>query len=121
MAMSYLHKSTIFVSTQFVGFHQWAEAPDEVGYLRDLHRHVFHVKVDVQVRHNDRELEYHMVLKGLGFFIVELMDRWKSGWSCEDIAQKIMGWVMGTYPDRDHYRVTVAEDGENGSTLEAWG
>lgn len=119
MPLQYLHKSSIFVTTDFVGYHMWEDAPAEVAYLASLHRHKFHVRLEVQVRHNDRELEYHTVLKGLAQFIIELLDSWKWGWSCEDIAQRILSWVMKDYPDRDLYRVTVAEDGENGSTLEA--
>lgn len=121
MPLSYLHKTSIFVQTSFVGLHQWAEAPLSVGYLADLHRHVFGVQLEVQVRHNDRELEYHTVLRALADFISSglLGEHWRTFWSCEDIAQRILGWTMKAYPDRDMYKVTVDEDGENGSTIEA--
>jgi hypothetical protein len=35
--------SRIQVRTSFVGVHQWKDAPDEVAFLRNLHRHVFKV------------------------------------------------------------------------------
>ena len=37
-----MQKSTsIIVRTQFEGFHKYVHAPDEVSYLRQLHRHIF--------------------------------------------------------------------------------
>lgn len=121
MALQYIHRTTIFVTTRFTGLHQWDQAPESVGYLRDLHRHLFGVRVEIEVLHNDRELEYHTVQKALAQFIVyELSgDEWRTFWSCEDIAGRILVWAQQTYRDRGYYKVTVDEDGENGSTMEA--
>ena len=36
-------KMTLWVTTQLEGFHKWEQAPDEVAYLRERHRHMFGV------------------------------------------------------------------------------
>lgn len=120
--MEYMNTTTIFVTTQFVEKHQWSEAPTEVGYLAYPHRHLFMVRLEIEVLHNDRELEYHTVLKDLGWMISdELLRAWNLYWSCEDIAQRILTWAKRKWPERLLYRVTVSEDGENGSVMEARG
>lgn len=120
--MQYMNTTTIFVTTEFVQLHKWAEAPLEVGYLADLHRHLFKVQLEIEVLHNDRELEYHTILRELGWMISEeLLRAWNIGWSCEDVAQRILTWAKHKYPERTLYRVTVSEDGENGSIMEAKG
>lgn len=119
---SYAQSASLFVQTEFIQFHRWQDAPVEVSYLADLHRHVFKVRLEIEVLDQDRELEYHTVLKQLGWMISEdLLRNWQIGWSCEHIADKILTWAIDEWPDRMLYRVTVSEDGENGSTLEARG
>lgn len=114
----------IEVKTQFEGLHCWPDAPAEVGFLRRLHRHMFHVVVRIPVTHNDRELEFIMVKRALDDFLrcnfnktadgVTVMNRM----SCEDIAKVIVDWVHTTYDRYDGVVVGVFEDGENGCWLE---
>jgi hypothetical protein len=101
------------------GFHQWETAPEAVKYLRSLHRHVFHVELEISVYHNDRELEYHMVLGAMNKFIDSEMlgAMWNNRWSCEDMAFKIVLWAADAYPDRPGYTCTISEDDENGSVV----
>lgn len=60
---------TIYVRTSFVGFHKWETAPQEVSFLRDLHRHIFNVKVTLQVSHSDRDVEFFLLKKDVDFII----------------------------------------------------
>ena len=55
------------VCTKFatVGFHRWPEAPDNVAYLRSMHRHLFNFNVAIQVLHPDRSLEFHTLSEEL--------------------------------------------------------
>jgi hypothetical protein len=111
--------TSIFVTTEFIQFHRWAGAPPTRNYLSSLHRHLFGVRLEVSVAHNDREMEYHTVLEQLNAYIrQDLMRNWHVGWSCEDIASKIAHWLLELYPDRLFYACTVSEDNENGSTVE---
>lgn len=53
----------IIVSTKVVGFHRWPDAPPEVGYLAQKHRHIFTIKAAFFIDHDDRDLEYHKVIR----------------------------------------------------------
>jgi len=116
--MSTTEKQTetcIWVTTTFVGYHLWADAPDEVSFLRNNHRHLFYVCLEVAVKHLDREVEFFILKKQLNDFI----DRhWSEGHfasSCEMIAQSILEHFTA-----QHYhvrRVSVSEDNENGATI----
>ena len=102
----------IYVTTQFVAFHRWTEAPDEVSFLRQFHRHVFHVKVVLHVSHNDRDLEFFIIKARLENYIQSKLAGRFVDWSCETIATMIL----------DHFQaaqVDVSEDGENGAVVTA--
>lgn len=80
----------IWIRTGFIGFHQWLEAPEEVAYLRNLHRHVFGVKVTAKVTHRDRDIEFHILKKATDAVLVDLKAMLeKDGYtslSCEEMA-----------------------------------
>lgn len=70
----------IYINTSFVGFHRWDSAPEEVAFLRDLHRHIFNVKVTVEVSHNDRDVEFFLLKKDVDFCISRFdLAPWLSG------------------------------------------
>lgn len=99
----------IFVRTSFEGFHCWPCAPDEVAFLRNRHRHIFHVEVVKDVTHNERDIEF-ILFKGAVDDLVN-MQRYASeseNWSCEKWAEFIGDML-------DAKRVTVSEDNENGA------
>ena len=52
---------TIVVKTQYEGIHCWPEAPDEVNFLKSLHRHIFNIEVEVEVHNDDRDIEFIML------------------------------------------------------------
>lgn len=95
--------------------HRWPNAPDQVHFLRNLHRHKFYFSVDIQQFGDDRDIEYLMFRQELGF---HFMGRaWPESVSCEQMAIAIKLWVEARYPGR-MVRVSVFEDGENGCKLE---
>ncbi len=99
----------IFVKTRFTAFHNWPDAPEEVGFLRNIHRHEFHVEVRWNVSHSDRDREFFIMKRKLQthltkyYFGKNLGER-----SCEMIAYEIM-------EEFEANTVIVSEDGENGS------
>lgn len=110
----------ITVHTSFEGFHRYADAPDEVSYLRDVHRHIFNVSVQMEVFHADRELEFIMVKHQLDKFISCLPVRVKENaakMSCEMIAERIIEYLTVSYGSTRSINVSVDEDGENGSVV----
>ncbi len=103
------------VTHDFVGFHKWAGAPVEVDFLTDYHRHVFKVKLSVQVLGLDRELEFFTLQRQL----VKVCDAFRDQYfalSCEQLAAQIAEAFLHR-TEIAPYSVSVYEDGENGALL----
>lgn len=106
--------TTVWTVVKLPGFHRWALAPDHRAYLRDRHRHLFHVRVEVAVSHDDRDVEFHDLQD-------EIRRWWGSGTtdhegrSCEQIARRL-GAVLQMAGIKV-IRVIVSEDGESGATV----
>lgn len=109
----------VYAQVKIEGRHFWDSAPVEVIYLRNPHRHIFHIKAAVQVKHDDRDVEFimlgHRITAWLkmrypiyGFGADDMLDFGES--SCEMIARELL--------DRfDLYSCEVSEDGENGAIV----
>ena len=105
----------IWVTTSFEGFHKYTGAPTEVSFLRNTHRHIFHLKVYIQVYHNDREIEFILFkryIQNLTGIILDLNYK-----SCEMISDELYNKIIADYPGRVII-IEVSEDGENGSRKE---
>lgn len=121
--MTLVRTSRVFITTEFIWFHRWPEAPQvrpERSYLASLHRHKFMVRVDISVTGDNREIEFHDLKDNVEAFIglEQAGGNWPENLSCEMIAERILQWLVGSYPERDLYSVEVSEDGENGSVLQ---
>lgn len=104
-------RKMIWVTTQFEGFHQWEGAPVEHKYLRNTHRHLFHVKVWKDVEGSDREVEFIEFQRRVSTYCRQLFGGGKVlAASCEQMAA-LIGSHFGAY------RVDVSEDGENGASV----
>ncbi len=108
-------RRTIWITTQFVGFHSYPDAPSEVIFLKNKHRHVFHCKVEISVNHDDRDIEFFMFKNYIHSIIKSLINRDNTG-SCEHIASIILSQCQIDYPNRE-IAITVSEDNENGATV----
>jgi hypothetical protein len=101
---------SVYIRTTFEGFHRWKEAPQELLYLRDYHRHIFHVEVIYKVKHGDRDKEFITLKNRMDDYLM----KWKNKYfdeSCEQIAMDIA-------MSRDDIEgVRVSEDGENGAYI----
>ena len=111
--MSSASRTVVFCSFEFEAFHQWVAAPDLVAFLRSPHRHMFHVRAEMAVQHNDRDIEF-ITLRGelVRAVKAKLVDAKAvvGTWSCEQWAQ----WMVDTFALN---RVEVSEDGENGAVV----
>ena len=118
-------KRSIWVTFTKEGIHKYPAALDDpalatgdeydVSFLGYPHRHTFHFKVQIQVTHNDRDIEFIQFKRWLeGLYnngTVELNHK-----SCEMIAEELAQVIHTKYPNRS-ITITVAEDNENGATL----
>ena len=108
----------IFVTFQKEGLHKWPDAIDHPGveFLANEHRHMFHFRVDLQVFHDDREVEFILFKRELEGLYTEgaLQLNYKS---CEMMADELGEYIEKNYPGR-HFSIEVSEDGENGCLVE---
>ncbi|MBD3262645.1 MAG: hypothetical protein GF334_13410 [Candidatus Altiarchaeales archaeon] len=118
-----MSSSSIIVTFSFFGIHRWKNAPPQVAFLRNEHRHEFGVVVDIPVNHEDRDLEFFIVKNTLSEFpstfppyhkdlksVRQLGCR-----SCEMLAEDVMAYLErgGIHASK----VTVSEDGENSGRI----
>lgn len=118
-------KRFIFVTFKQEGIHRYPEAatnPDlatgdwrDVSFLASPHRHMFHFRVELEVVHSNRCVEFIQ-------FKRELQRLYSTGTlaldykSCEMMAEDLADYITKQYPGRDLV-IEVAEDGENGARM----
>lgn len=108
---SFVVSSTAWVTSQFEGWHAWPDATEYRAYLASSHRHLFKVLVEIEVLHDDREIEFHDLLD----FVRSILPGPDLGArSCEMMAKSIGQAILFQYPGRDLV-VSVSEDGEVGA------
>ena len=116
---------TITVRTSFHGLHFWKDAPEQVAFLRNLHRHVFNVHVTLPVTHSDRDVEFFIYQNKLNEVIYGMFETYHTKMpmllvvgqkSCEMVAKELYDILS---KENTIISVTVDEDGENGGSYAA--
>ena len=104
--------SVVYCTLQFEATHNWPECPfDEVAYLRNEHRHLFHIKAFKRVYHDDRDTEFIMLKHTIEKYLNETYAEHKFGRkSCEMLARELAEKF-------DLCQIDVSEDNENGAIL----
>lgn len=113
-------KDFIWVTFRKEGIHKYPAALDDpdlknVKFLGYPHRHMFHFRVELEVMHDDRDVEFILFKRELE----SLYDRGTMQLdykSCEMMARELAEYVHDHYPERD-IAIEVSEDGENGCRL----
>lgn len=114
-------KRWIWVTFQKAGFHFYPQAStdpllSDVSYLGNRHRHLFKFSVQIEIFHNDRELEFHQVLNYCeSLYSSGSLD--VNHKSVEMISDDLYDQLAAKYPGRD-MKITVSEDGECGCLIE---
>ena len=89
----------------------------DVSFLANLHRHMFHFRVSINVFSNDRDIEFIQFKRWLESLyngsntVLELDYK-----SCEMIADDLYIQIADRYPGRAVV-IEVSEDGENGCSI----
>lgn len=114
--------TTVIASFEFEGFHRWegAQHTEKRQYLTNTHRHIFWVQIELQVFHDDREVEIHD-LRDLGFDFIRSTypDGQLGKCSCEMIGRQVADHILATLSKADRWiKVTVLEDKENGACVQ---
>ncbi len=110
-------KMCIVITLQVEGIHRWAACPiPEVSFLKNFHRHIFHINMVKEVSHDDRDVEIiqlkRAVLKDLNekFYNEDENCLFLDDWSCERLCAYLIekfGCIV----------VKVLEDNENGAMV----
>ena len=110
-------KKYVNVSTQKEFFHCWPNAPQEVAFLRNPHRHMLHIYVTVEVSHNERDIEFILLKREVEELYAHADFDIAS--SCETVAEHILNKLRDKYGSDRYYKVEAYEDNENGAIIEA--
>ena len=114
------NKNFIWVTFQKEGIHKYPQALTdpklkEVEFLGYPHRHMFHFRVELEVFHDDRDVEFILFKRELeGLYSEGTMQ--VDNQSCEMIARELAKYIQTKYPNRALI-ISVAEDNENGCRL----
>lgn len=125
--------SFIRVKTQFEGLHRWPDAPEPEEYLRSPHRHLFVAEADIEVFHDDREIEINACARWLDTVIpsfavpppaapqpmAEAGPLHLGSQSCEQLATRITEAILDRHGRHRSIRCAVLEDGILGAGV-AW-
>lgn len=122
-----MRKKKITVVNDFIGYHQYAQAPEDVAFLRAWHRHHFIIKTSLSVEHNDRDIEFfelqdkvhRFILQRFGHCPTEELEDYLPGIfleSCEHCAEELVNYLKGE-TGRNFIEVSVSEDSECEATV----
>ena len=116
---------SIWVTFRKEGIHKYPAALEDpalatgdeydVSFLGYPHRHIFHFRVQIEVFHNDRDIEFIQFKRWLENMFADgtVQLDYKS---CEMISDELYEKISARYPGR-FVEIQVAEDGENGSQI----
>lgn len=112
---------TVRTTIKREGFHFWPDAPDEVAFLRSVHRHLFHITAEVEVDHNNRDVEFFILQRTIASALPLLDATWQvfdstgGPSSCEKMAEAIARFLVGK-----QYNVVMVEVSEDGESAGRW-
>ena len=106
-----MNTATIKVRVAEHALHCWPNAPDNRGYLRNPHRHLFNIEAECEVTNDRREIEFHNLQESVRQRFCLLRDvGTMNEWSCERIARELGAALAELY--RRRFTVSVWEDWE---------
>lgn len=112
----------IHVKFRKEGVHCFPEASSrsdlsDVAFLGSPHFHYFYFECDVQVGHDNREIEFIQFCRWCEALYEQTLQL--DNKSCEMIAQELIDKIIEHYGQRK-VRVTVLEDNINGAIVTNW-
>jgi hypothetical protein len=113
------------LAAQVDGLHYWPDAADPDRYLHAPHRHLFVVTVDLQVFHDDREIEINAASRWLASLLPTLTHAPRIGdgpvdfgaQSCEQLATRVTEAIKQRHGRYRQITTSVLEDGLLGAGI----
>ena len=105
-------KINIVITTSFPALHNWPDCNiPEMDFIKNTHRHVFHVTIKIGVSPKDRDIEFISKKDEIESYISEMWwNKDLGSSSCENLATQLYRKFNANY-------VLVSEDGENGAEV----
>lgn len=110
-------KTVITARLKVPGLHCWPGAHESRKYLRDPHRHLFHIEVTMPVNHDERDTEWHdlaeitqSVVDGMAGSIHDGLHDFGAR-SCETLARQLYNQLEAEH-GLDIQSIEWGEDGE---------
>lgn len=114
---------SVGVSFSFKATHNWPEASQiagqQVQFLEHRHRHTFFVDVEMQVHHDDRDVEFFVLQSQVRSVVDHLYGHTWDGMvynlgrkSCETIGLEILAELRKLHPQAGDIQIRVSEDNE---------
>jgi len=108
--------TTVIINLQYEAFHNWENVKNvmpndkSVHFLCDRHRHIFHITLEKEVTHSDRDVEIILFKRQVLNFLESTYGKpgELKSMSCEMLAEVLLKQF-------DCLAVKVLEDGENGA------
>ncbi len=110
--------SSIFLRFTHEALHSYPQASGPTEYLKYPHRHLFHFEIQMEVFHDNREVEFLQLRNQVKDFIKDTYGYNFYSNSCEMVARNVLNFLISNYGDDRNYRIIVSEDNENGAILE---
>lgn len=109
-------KKTIVLDFEVEGYHFYPNAPKQVSFLENNHRHLFQIRVGYKVNFLNREKEIFIQQDFLKDYLLETYGspcQFKN-MSCEMIASELLEFII----EDGGIWVEVFEDGKGGAKIE---
>lgn len=104
-------RTEVIVRLCIEGTHNWSTCNiEEVIYLKNKHRHIFHIECRKEVTHSDRDIEIIMFKNEITQYLINKYNGDFGSMSCEMIAEELLLQFGCT-------EVKVLEDNENGAIV----
>lgn len=105
----------IFIKTTFKSYHKYDNAPYNYSFLKNLHRHIFHLIIYIEVNiDKDRDIEF--------FYAKDIIDNllkheiFKTSQSCESYSSALYELMKKqTVFKNRKIIINLSEDDENGT------
>jgi hypothetical protein len=97
------------------GLHYWPEAPEEVGFLRYKHRHIFCIRCYFAVDHTNRERELYITQDMIKEYIYNKYPYSEHCIDFEDMSCEMIAVDLTT--NLDCVCCEVLEDGKGGALV----
>ena len=113
MSDNYSYSSKVVARMEMLATHKWPDAPEHRSYLRNDHAHVFKFEGVADVRHDNRDIEFHDLRTTMYNAVAMIADHSRpnapptfGAASCEQIGKA----VLEICPELSY--ISVSEDGQ---------